>query len=166
MTKKQYSKCEEYSKSLKDIPEDDTLVKASQLLSDGGYWGPEAEGTILPEDINIDALKIQMQLFLKRFGNGTEESSEDFQELVNKVIQSKERNGVSSDATEEIVHYHCLFLTICEYSNLNVLQEMLIVFLNSRGIFLTFCEPFIISLSWVFVISLRLTRLLVLFCSL
>ena len=119
MTKKQYSKCEEYSKSLKDIPEYDTLVKASQLLSDGGYWGPEAEESILPEDINIDALKIQMQLFLKKFGNGTEESSDDFRELVNKVILSKERNNVSSDATEEIVHYRCLFLTTCEDSYLN-----------------------------------------------
>ena len=111
MTKKQYSKCEEYSKSIKEIPEYDTLVKASQLLNDGGYWGPEAEGRILPEDINVDALKIQMQLFLKKFGNGTETSSNDFQELVNQVLQTKENNRVSSDVAEVIVHYHCLFHT-------------------------------------------------------
>ena len=66
MTKSQYAKCEESSKKLKDLPEYETLVKASQLMNDGSYWGPEAEATLSPSDINIDALKIQMKLFLKR----------------------------------------------------------------------------------------------------
>ena len=83
------------------------MVKASQLLSGGGYWGPEAEGSILPEDINIDALKVLMKLFLKKYGNGTETSSDDFRELVNQVFlnKKKERNTVPSDSNEMIVHW-------------------------------------------------------------
>ena len=107
LTKKQYAQCEEYSKSLKGVPEYETMVKASQLLNGGGYWGPEAEGSILPEDINIDALKVQMKLFLKKYGNGTETSSDDFRELVNQVFLNKKKEGntVPSDSNEMIVHW-------------------------------------------------------------
>ena len=100
MTKKQYAICEEASKNMKNLPEYETLAKASQLLSDGGYWGPEAEGSIQPEDINIDALKVQMQMFLKRYGyNGAELEASDFKELVEKVMNEKgKEDGHSSEA--------------------------------------------------------------------
>ena len=100
MTKKQYAICEEAAKNMKNLPEYETLAKASQLLSDGGYWGPEAERNIQPEDINIDALKVQMQMFLKRFGyNGAELESSDFKELVEKVMNEKGRDEKPSSVT-------------------------------------------------------------------
>ena len=99
MTKNQYAKCEEYSKKLKELPEFETLVKASQLMSDGSYWGPEAEATMSPSDINIDALKIQMKLFLKQYGNDVDLenlSSDSFKDLVDKVMNEKIQNQNSN----------------------------------------------------------------------
>lgn len=94
MTKKQYARCEEFSKQMKNLPEYETLVKASQLLNDGGYWGPEAEGNLFPEDINMDALKVQMKLFLKRFGKDDKEvTSDDFTELVSQVMNERKKQG-------------------------------------------------------------------------
>ena len=102
MSKKQYSKCEEYWKNVEKLPEFDTLVKASQLLSNGGYWGPEAEGSIQPEDINVDALKIQMKMFLQEYDKSLDRDSiseDDFQSLVERVMATL-RERSSSQAVE------------------------------------------------------------------
>ena len=111
MTKKQYAICEEAAKNMKKLPEYETLAKASQLLSDGGYWGPEAENRIQPEDINIDALKVQMQMFLKRFGHdGADLETNDFKELVEKVMNEKKKEEgqpsviVPTQPTETLVN--------------------------------------------------------------
>lgn len=96
MTKNQYAKCEEASKNIKNLPEYETLVKASQLLNDGSYWGPEAEATLAPSDINIDALKVQMKLFLKRYGEDVDlndMSSDSFKDLVDRVVNQKTSEG-------------------------------------------------------------------------
>ena len=96
MTKKQYARGEEFSKQMKNLPEYETLVKASQLLNDGGYWGPEAEGSLFPEDINMDALKVQMKLFLKRFGkDDAAVTSDDFTELVSRVMSERKKQAES-----------------------------------------------------------------------
>lgn len=112
MTKKQYAQCEEYWKHVKELPQFDTLVKASQLLNDGGYWGPEAESHIAPEDLNIEALKVQMKLFLKRYGEDIDPndvSSDSFKDLVARVMNEKRgkpAGGSSASVpTEEIVHF-------------------------------------------------------------
>ena len=97
MSKKQYAKCEEYWKNVEKLPEFDTLVKASRLLSNGGYWGPEAEENIQPEDINVDALKIQMKLFLQEYDENLDRDSiseDDFQSLVERVMATlRERSS-------------------------------------------------------------------------
>ena len=105
MTKKLYAKCEENSKNLKSLPDYDTLVKASRLLNDGSYWGPEAEATLSPSDINMDALKIQMKLFLKQYGKDVDVddiSSESFSELVDQVMQLK-TDGTNTIENKEAV---------------------------------------------------------------
>lgn len=110
MTKLQYAKCEESSKKLKELPEYETLVKASQLMNDGSYWGPEAEATLSPSDINIDALKIQMKLFLKQYGNDVDldnMSSDSFKDLVDRVMNEKSEQSPShiTEANETLVEY-------------------------------------------------------------
>lgn len=118
MTKKQYARCEEFSKKMKNLPEYETLVKASQLLNDGGYWGPEAEGNLLPEDINMDALKVQMKLFLKRFGKDDKEvTSDDFTELVSHVMSERkkrgEMRGKGPSKPSEVIVQWCVCLELC-----------------------------------------------------
>lgn len=113
MTKKQYARCEEFSKQMKNLPEYETLVKASQLLNDGGYWGPEAEGSLFPEDINMDALKVQMKLFLKRFGkDDAAVTSDDFTELVSRVMSERkkqaESRGKGPSSPSEVVVQCCV----------------------------------------------------------
>ena len=83
-----------------------------QLLNDGGYWGPEAESHIAPEDLNIEALKVQMKLFLKRYGEDIDPndvSSDSFKDLVARVMNEKRgkpAGGSSASVpTEEIVHF-------------------------------------------------------------
>lgn len=112
MTKKQYARCEEFSKQMKNLPEYETLVKASQLLNDGGYWGPEAESHIAPEDLNIEALKVQMKLFLKRYGEDVDPndvSSDSFKDLVARVMNEKRGKPATGSSasvpTEEIVRF-------------------------------------------------------------
>ena len=110
MTKSQYAKCEEYSKELKDLPEYDTIVKASQLMSDGSYWGPEAEESLSPADINIDALKIQMKMFLKQYGEDVDPkdvSSDSFKDLVDRVMKQKsgEQMNIQNEVNESLVDY-------------------------------------------------------------
>lgn len=105
MTKKLYAEYEESSKKLQQLPEYETLVKASQLLNDGSYWGPEAEATISPEDVNMDALKIQMKLFLKQYGEDVDPnnmSSDSFKDLVDRVIQEKRSETMNSGNTNEV----------------------------------------------------------------
>lgn len=114
MTKKQYALCEEAAKEMKNLPEYETIAKASQLLNDGGYWGPEAEDRIKPEDVNVDALKVQMQMFLKRYGHDQADVDlSDFKELVDKVMSERggegkgegrrPRKAVSSQPMETLV---------------------------------------------------------------
>ena len=113
MTKKQYAQCEEYWKQTKQLPEFETLVKASQLLNEGGYWGPEAEDKISPEDVNIDALKVQMKLFLKRYGEDVDPndiSKDSFRDLVDRVMNEKHsklenRKSLPETPSEEIVSF-------------------------------------------------------------
>ena len=113
MTKKQYARCEEFSKQMTNLPEYETLVKASQLLNDGGYWGPEAEGSLFPEDINMDALKVQMKLFLKRFGkDDAAVTSDDFTELVSRVMcerkKQAESRGKGPSSPSEVIVQCCV----------------------------------------------------------
>ena len=71
------------------MPDFDALAKASQLLSNGGYWGPEAEDSIEPEDLNIEALKSQMRLFLQVYDKDVDPeklTKEDFKNLAERIV--------------------------------------------------------------------------------
>lgn len=89
MSKDRYKRCEAYWKKVEKLPDFDVLAKASQLLSNGGYWGPEAEDSIEPEDLNLDALKSQMRLFLQFYDKDIDPEklkTEDLKSLAEEII--------------------------------------------------------------------------------
>ena len=101
MTKKRYTLCEDYWRKLKELPEFETLKKSSNLLKDGGYWGPEAEDRISPDDINLDVLKEQMKLFLERFGSSPDVSSLSFQDLVKRFMNEPNFSSQNSNDSND-----------------------------------------------------------------
>ena len=105
MSKERYKRCEAYWKKVENLPDFEALAKASQLLSNGGYWGPEAEDSIEPEDVNIEALKSQMRLFLQFYDKDVDPEKltrEDLKNLAERIVYKLQNptDHVSSESME------------------------------------------------------------------
>lgn len=105
MSKERYKRCEAYWKKVENLPDFEALAKASQLLSNGGYWGPEAEDSIEPEDLNIDALKSQMRMFLQFYDKDVDPeklTKEDLKNLAERIVYKLQNptDNVSSESIE------------------------------------------------------------------